>query len=174
MKGAETRGPGFGAPSDLIMPRATWAELIAMSCVLCLPVKPCSDRQYGCNCREKIIEEDRGQSMNRAKTHGHTGTWNIAWCLVLYVLKKAQQQPEVVNFLFGHVTCHMSPSSPGHGGRYDTKYSLFDYCERHSWGREFRKHDDTSFSTSTDKKINKGWKCKSKTGDHARPKVRNN
>ena len=33
----------------------------------------------------------------------------------------------------------MSPSSTGHGGQYDTKYSpLTRYCERHSWGGEFR------------------------------------
>ena len=59
MKEVERRGPSLGATSDLIMPRATCAELIALCCAVCLLSMSRSDRQYGCNLRKETHEEDR-------------------------------------------------------------------------------------------------------------------
>ena len=47
VKGVEIRGPRFGATSDLIMLRATCAELIGLCCAVCLLAMPRSGRQYG-------------------------------------------------------------------------------------------------------------------------------
>ena len=44
-KGAERRGPRFSATSDLIMPRATCAELIDLSVLCCMLAMSRSDRQ---------------------------------------------------------------------------------------------------------------------------------
>ena len=45
VKGAERRGPRFSATCDLIMPRATCAELIALSVLCCMLAMSRSDRQ---------------------------------------------------------------------------------------------------------------------------------
>ena len=65
VKGVERRGQGSRASSDLIMPRATCAELIALCCVVCLLAVSRSDREYGCNLRKKKKhEEGREKSIN--------------------------------------------------------------------------------------------------------------
>ena len=45
VKGAERRGPLLSATSDLIMPRATCAEMIALSVLCCMLAMSRSDRQ---------------------------------------------------------------------------------------------------------------------------------
>ena len=52
-EGGGKRRPCFRAASDLIMPRATCAELIPLCCAVCLLAMPHSDRQHGCNLRGK-------------------------------------------------------------------------------------------------------------------------
>ena len=48
------------------MPRATCAELIALSCATCLLAMPRSDRQYGCSLRKrKMKRTERGQEKTR-------------------------------------------------------------------------------------------------------------
>ena len=51
VNGAEKKGPWFNASSDLIMPGATCAELIALCCAVRLLAVSRSDRQYGYNLR---------------------------------------------------------------------------------------------------------------------------
>ena len=53
--GVKIRGPWFGAASDMMTPRATGAELIALWCcaAVCLLAMSRSDRQYGCNLWEE-------------------------------------------------------------------------------------------------------------------------
>ena len=49
-EGGRKKRPMVGATSDLIMPRATCAELIALSVLCCMLAMSRSDRQkYGCN-----------------------------------------------------------------------------------------------------------------------------
>ena len=50
-EGGTKKDPWFGAASDLIMPRANCAELIALCCAVCVLGMSRSDRQYGCNLR---------------------------------------------------------------------------------------------------------------------------
>ena len=70
VKGAERRGPPFGATSDLIPPRATCAELIALCCAMCLLEMSRSDRQHtGVISEEKKtrLEPREDNHMKKAK-----------------------------------------------------------------------------------------------------------
>ena len=87
-KWAERRGPWLGATSDLIMPRATCAELMALCCAVCLLAMARSDRQYESNLRKKKAwRGPRGQSTKEAKgrarssTHVHTAIYATKWRL---------------------------------------------------------------------------------------------
>ena len=59
--GQEEEAHDFGATGDLIMPRATRAELFARCCAVCLLVMSRSGCSAGENCENKRnIEQDRG------------------------------------------------------------------------------------------------------------------
>ena len=64
VKGAERRGPRFGANSEFVMPRAVCAELIALCCAVCLLAVSRSDRQCWCNLRGG---RNRGTERDRLK-----------------------------------------------------------------------------------------------------------
>ena len=99
VKGAEIKKPWFRATSDLIMPRATCEELIALCFVVCLLEMPRSDRQYGCNLQKKTKKrtEREDTSTKKAKRRVRTyipvpGTSNDTWCCVFERKHSAEQQ----------------------------------------------------------------------------------
>ena len=66
--------------SDLILPRAACAELIALCCAVCLLAMTRPDRQYGCNLREnkrRIEREDNPimKAKRRVNTYIPVGAW---------------------------------------------------------------------------------------------------
>ena len=63
VKGAKRRGPSFGATSNLRMPRATCAELVALRCATCLLAMSRSDRHSTDVVRNKT-EEDRERTVS--------------------------------------------------------------------------------------------------------------
>ena len=90
VKGAEGKGPWFGATSssDLIMPRAGLL-LAAPRCAVCLLAMSLSDGQStGVICQRTRKRTERGQPNEENKetsTHVHTGSWYV----VLHVRKNA-------------------------------------------------------------------------------------
>ena len=88
MNGAERRGPRFGATtrSDLMLPRAAGAELIALCCVVCLLAMSRSDRQHtGVICeqeRNMKITESANQIKRWSSTSSQRPSTNFADCLV--------------------------------------------------------------------------------------------
>ena len=89
MKGAERGGPRIYATSDLIMPRGTCAELIALSVLCCMLAMSRSDRQYSStgvigeekNAKRTEMEDNINDEIKKTSTT-HVlpvpGTWYFA------------------------------------------------------------------------------------------------
>ena len=103
-KEAEWGGPWFGATSDLIMPRATCADLITLCCAVALVgAATFWSAVFGCNLRNKIVKRtERGQTNEASKkkanrrvhTYIHTGTCclvralrNTCYCYIMFERK---------------------------------------------------------------------------------------
>ena len=77
MKGAERGGPRISATSDLIMPKGTCAELIALSVLCCMLAMSRFDRQYsstgvigeGKNAKRTEMEDKINDESKKPSTH---------------------------------------------------------------------------------------------------------
>ena len=93
VKGAERRGPRFGATNDLILPRATCAELVALCCAVCLLEMPRSDRQdTGAICEESEPREDNHvkKEKRRVRTYIPVPTSHDTWYCCMFERKHSE------------------------------------------------------------------------------------